>query len=34
MLDHNPYHLEYELCFAIYSAQKGYNKFYSEALKP
>lgn len=33
MLDHKPYHLEDELCFAIYSAQKSYNKFYSEALR-
>lgn len=34
MLDHKSYHLEGELCFATYSALKGYNKFYSEALKP
>lgn len=33
MLEHKPYHLEDELCFAIYSAQKSYNHFYSEALK-
>lgn len=33
MLEHRPYHLEDELCFAIYSAQKSYHHFYSEALK-
>ena len=33
MLRHEPHHLEDELCFAIYIAQKNYNKFYSEALK-
>lgn len=33
MMEHNPYHLEDELCFAIYSAQKYYNKFYTESLK-
>lgn len=33
MLEHKPYHLEDELCFAIYSAQKSYNHFYTEALK-
>lgn len=33
MIDHKPYRLEDELCFAIYSAQKNYNKFYSESLK-
>lgn len=33
MMEHFPNHLEDELCFAIYSAQKYYNKFYTESLK-
>ena len=33
MIEHTPERLEDELCFAIYSAQKNYNKFYSEALR-
>lgn len=31
-LKHNPTKLEDELCFAIYTAQKNYNKFYAKAL--
>lgn len=34
LIDHRPDHLEDELCFAIYTAQKNYNKFYSESLRP
>lgn len=34
MIEHRPDKLEDELCFAIYSAQKRYSKFYSESLKP
>ena len=33
MLEHNPHRLEDELCFAIYTAQKNYNKFYAESLQ-
>lgn len=29
MLKHKPSHLEDELCFAVYSTQKLYNRFYS-----
>ena len=32
-MNRSPHHLEDELCFAIYSAQKYYNKFYTETLK-
>lgn len=32
-LNHDPEKLEDELCFAIYTAQKDYNKFYTESLK-
>ncbi|WP_409021840.1 MarR family winged helix-turn-helix transcriptional regulator [Dellaglioa sp. P0083] len=32
-LKHDPEKLEDELCFAIYTAQKDYNKFYTESLK-
>lgn len=31
-LNHQPNKLEDELCFAIYTAQKNYNKFYTRAL--
>ncbi|WP_382385266.1 MarR family winged helix-turn-helix transcriptional regulator [Ligilactobacillus acidipiscis] len=33
MKEYKPEHIENELCFAIYSAQKFYTKFYSESLK-
>ncbi len=33
MEEYRPEHIENELCFAIYSAQKFYTKFYSESLK-
>lgn len=33
MKEYEPGHIENELCFAIYSAQKFYTKFYSESLK-
>ncbi|GKS81662.1 transcriptional regulator [Ligilactobacillus pabuli] len=33
MKEYEPGHLENELCFAIYSAQKFYTKFYSESLR-
>lgn len=33
MKEYKPDHIEDELCFAIYSAQKFYTKFYSQALK-
>ncbi|MCI5768640.1 MAG: MarR family transcriptional regulator [Ligilactobacillus ruminis] len=33
MLKHKPSHLEDELCFAVYSTQKLYNRFYSIVLK-
>ena len=33
MFEHNPNHLEDELCFSIYTAQRFYNRFYTEALK-
>ncbi|MFT8821777.1 MarR family winged helix-turn-helix transcriptional regulator [Liquorilactobacillus satsumensis] len=32
-LEHRPDKLEDELCFAIYTSQKIYNKFYAMALK-
>lgn len=32
MLKHKPSHLEDELCFAVYSTQKLYNRFYSIVL--
>ncbi|AUJ33119.1 MAG: MarR family transcriptional regulator [Liquorilactobacillus nagelii] len=32
-LDHKPNKLDDELCFAIYTTQKIYNKFYVESLK-
>lgn len=32
-LEHKPDKLDDELCFAIYTAQKIYNKFYASALK-
>lgn len=33
MFEHRPDHLEDELCFSIYTAQRFYNRFYTEALK-
>lgn len=33
MLEHKPNKLENELCFAVYTAQKFYNRFYTESLK-
>lgn len=33
MFEHKPNHLEDELCFSIYTAQRFYNRFYTEALK-
>lgn len=33
MKEYEPEHIENELCFAIYSAQKFYTKFYSESLR-
>lgn len=33
LFEHKPYHLEDELCFAIYTAQKSYTHFYSLALR-
>ncbi|WP_270332882.1 MarR family winged helix-turn-helix transcriptional regulator [Ligilactobacillus acidipiscis] len=33
MKEYKPEHIENELCFAIYSAQKFYTKFYSESLR-
>lgn len=33
MVKHRPQKLEDELCFAIYSAQKAYTKFYYDSLK-
>ena len=33
MLEHTPKHLEDELCFSIYTAQRFYNRFYTDALK-
>lgn len=34
MEEHRPHKVQDELCFAIYSTQKAYNKFYYESLKP
>src|SRR5699024_6438136 len=33
MLENKPNKLENELCFAVYTAQKFYNRFYTESLK-
>lgn len=33
MFEHKPDHLEDELCFSVYTAQRFYNRFYTESLK-